>query len=133
MVVRGMILAHSFPVGVTTKAVAFNQDIKALSPSAAFVPDFLLHWLVASRQQILRLVDVANHGTRRLPSDELFELDVPVPPLGEQERICEVIAAIDERFTSEVEFLDQLKATKSALVAALLSGEIRVSPYEASA
>ena len=30
IVIRGMILAHTFPVGVSTTEVAFNQDVKAI-------------------------------------------------------------------------------------------------------
>ena len=44
IVVRGMILAHTFPVALTERDVAFNQDIKALVSNTDYDPEFLLYW-----------------------------------------------------------------------------------------
>ncbi len=66
MVVRRMILAHSFPVALTTAPVTFNQDIKALRPQPNLDPSYMLYWLTAAKDQVLGLVEVANHGTKRL-------------------------------------------------------------------
>lgn len=45
IVVRGMSLARSLPVGITEYPVAFNQDIKAFVPHSAVSGEFLLGWL----------------------------------------------------------------------------------------
>jgi len=37
-----MILAHTFPVGITTREVTINQDMKALLPLYSETRDFLL-------------------------------------------------------------------------------------------
>lgn len=133
MVVRGMILAHSFPVAVTTAPVAFNQDIKALVPHGGFDPLFLLYWLQSRRSQILELAEVSNHGTKRLPTELLFSSGVPAPPLDEQRALVLVFESTDERLDAELSNISQLRHVRSALTSVLLTGELRVTPDEASA
>jgi type I restriction enzyme S subunit len=133
MVVRGMILAHTFPVAVTTGPVAFNQDIKALVPRHDFDSEFLLYWLQQRGQNILTLTDVSNHGTKRLPSELLFASKVPKAPLPEQRSIVEVFRSLDARATAETAWRVGLSETKAALMSVLLTGEVRVTPDEAAA
>jgi type I restriction enzyme S subunit len=121
MVVRGMILAHSFPVAITTSTVAFNQDIKALVVSQSFTPEFLLYWLQATAGDVLKIVDVANHGTKRLPTEMLFALPVPTPPLGEQRKIAAILASVDDAIEATQAVLDQLAVVKRAMMADLLT------------
>ncbi|MDF0650577.1 MAG: restriction endonuclease subunit S [Nitrospira sp.] len=49
IVVRGMILAHSFPVVLGLKDFAFNQDIKAIQPGNHLSNRFLAYWFVGHR------------------------------------------------------------------------------------
>ena len=133
MVVRGMILAHTFPVAVTIGPVAFNQDIKALVPGHDFEPEFVLSWLQHRAREILSLTDVSNHGTKRLPSERLFDSKVPRPSLDEQRAIIDVFKALDERAETEEAWCEQLRSVKSALMSVLLTGEVRVKPDEDAA
>jgi type I restriction enzyme S subunit len=121
MVVRGMILAHTFPVAVTTAPVTFNQDIKALVPGAGWSSEFLLHWLQFMAPEVLRLVDVANHGTKRLPSERLFALSLPQPPLWEQKKIAAILASLDEAIEATQSVINQLQVVKRAMMAELLT------------
>jgi type I restriction enzyme, S subunit len=126
MVVRGMILAHTFPVAVTVGPVAFNQDIKALVPASSFQSEFMLYWLQERESEILNLAEVSNHGTKRLPSELLFDSKVPKPPAEEQAGIVEILRSFDGRLESEQVWLVRLRETKSALMSVLLTGEVRV-------
>lgn len=81
VVVRGMILAHTFPVAILRKPAAINQDMKALIPSAALSTDFLASALWALNRDVLDLVDRSTHDTRKLLTDKLEALPIPVPPL----------------------------------------------------
>jgi type I restriction enzyme S subunit len=121
MVVRGMILAHTFPAALVQHPVAFNQDIKALVPSASFDSEFLLSWLQSKAQDVLRLVDVANHGTKRLPSERLFDLDLVCPPLPEQRKIAAILSSMDDTIEASRTVIDQLQVVKKALMAELLT------------
>ncbi|EGO8722530.1 restriction endonuclease subunit S [Escherichia coli] len=89
-VVRGMILAHTFPVAITKKEVTINQDMKAISTNQLNT-DFLIYLLKANETRVICLVDRSSHGTCKLVSDKLFNLVLPLPPLEEQFRITERI------------------------------------------
>jgi type I restriction enzyme S subunit len=121
MVVRGMILAHTFPVALTTAPVTFNQDIKALVPAPGWSAEFLLYWLQNSAPEILRLVDVANHGTKRLPSERLLGLTLSCPPLGEQRKIAAILSSVDDAIEGTQAVIDQLQVVKKAMMAELLT------------
>ncbi len=92
IVVRGMILAHTFPVARTLVPAAFNQDIKALVVSSSYRPKYIQYWFEHSAERYLQLVSASSHGTKRLESDKLFSLSVPEISLDEQD---EFIARID--------------------------------------
>ncbi|MFM9958950.1 MAG: restriction endonuclease subunit S, partial [Phycisphaerales bacterium] len=93
MVVRGMILAHSFPTALTTVKVTVNQDMKALVPFRKDIGPFLLLATKGLKREFLDLVARSTHGTCKLPSENLLSLPIPVPPIAEQHRI---VARVDE-------------------------------------
>jgi type I restriction enzyme, S subunit len=87
MVVRGMILSHSFPTALTAAPLAINQDMKAIVPFRADLGRFLLLLTKGLKPEVLRLVLRSTHGTCKLLTDDLFSLPIPIPPLAEQSRI----------------------------------------------
>jgi type I restriction enzyme S subunit len=66
MVVRGMILAHSFPTALTATPLAINQDMKAIVPFRADLGRFLLPLTKGLKPEVLRLVLRCTHGTCKL-------------------------------------------------------------------
>ena len=128
VVVRGMILAHTFPVALTLTDVAFNQDIKALVPNEHFAPEFLLYWLDGQQKRVISLVDSSSHGTKRLPTSKLFAELVPCPQLDEQENIAQLLRSHDLYGTSVTVAKEGMITVKSALTSVLLTGELRVTP-----
>jgi type I restriction enzyme S subunit len=93
IVVRGMILAHTFPVARTLVPAAFNQDMKALVVSDEYRPKYIQYWFEYAAPRYLRLVSESSHGTKRLESDKLFSLEVPKLDLDEQD---DFIAQVDD-------------------------------------
>lgn len=93
MVLRGMILAHSFPVAITEREVAVNQDMRALVFADPNLAPFVLRACQASRARVLTRVERSSHGTCRLDSGVAESLPIPLPPLAEQRRI---IARLDQ-------------------------------------
>lgn len=107
-VVRGMILAHTFPVAISKKEVTINQDMKAISTDL-YHPDFLIKMMQACSIRVLSLVDRSSHGTCKLVSDKLFSLVLPLPPLKEQLRISSEV----DSFINNCEKLKKIiKATQ---------------------
>jgi type I restriction enzyme S subunit len=95
IVVRGMILIHSFPVALTTCEVTINQDMKAL-----LIPDeikeYVFLYLRAMKHVFVGLVDRSSHGTCKLISEKLWAVSVMIPPKKEQTRI---VAKVNELMT----------------------------------
>lgn len=123
MVVRGMILAHSFPVAISGREVTINQDMKALVPPKEISP-YLLLYLQAKKPELVKLVDRSSHGTCKLISEKLWSHLVYLPPIEEQHRI---VAKVDELMA----LCDQLKAhlsdageTRTQLAEAVVEGAL---------
>ena len=106
-VVRGMILAHSFPVAVTRVPVAVNQDMKAVVLQNADMADYVLRMLKGMKPKMLRRVRRSSHGTCRIERSDYKDFLVPVPPLVEQHRI---VAKVDELMA----LCDRLEASLAA-------------------
>lgn len=95
IVIRGMILAHSFPLGITTRDVAFNQDMKALVPSETHSVEYVFHWFRWAKDKILSCISDSSHGTKRLAMEDLFAMKIPTPSRKEQARFVESIQALE--------------------------------------
>jgi type I restriction enzyme S subunit len=133
-VVRGMILARSFPVARAERAVAFNQDIKALVPREGVDSNFLLYWFGANEARFLSATNEATHGTKRIPSEALFAMEVLLPELSEQIAIATVLSDMDAELAALEARRAKTQALKQAMMQALLTGRIRlVSPEPAYA
>jgi len=110
MVVRGMILAHSFPTAITTVPVTINQDMKAVQPFRTDIASMLLLLTKGLKPEVLRLVQHSTHGTCKLLTDELFALPIPFPPLPEQHRI---VAKVNELMALCDQLESQLNTSQS--------------------
>jgi type I restriction enzyme S subunit len=95
IVVRGMILAHSFPVAINKVDIAINQDMKAIFPSANYESEYLLSCLKIMKGWILQYISTAAHGTKKLNSDSLEKIILPCPPLKNQKEFVEISAKIN--------------------------------------
>lgn len=105
IVVRGMILARDVPLAITRARVAINQDMKALMlTDDRLTPLFLFAVLKALAARLLREVTTAAHGTKKLETNRLESLPIPLPS---GERIA--------RFTAVYEALSVIDRKRSAL------------------
>ena len=91
-----MILAEEFPVAITKRPVAFNQDLKAVKCADFVETEFIYYWLKATSHEILGRVDEAAHGTKRIQTDRLLSLPIRVPSLKVQRNIASILSAYDD-------------------------------------
>ncbi len=117
VVVRGMILAHSFPVARNSVPVTINQDMKALRPISDVLPEYLPWLLRGVKPIVLSLTEQSAHGTLALRTDKFFGEPLPIPPQDEQVQIMAFLTTelprIDDllRHTSEeIKLLKELRA-----------------------
>lgn len=92
ILVRGMTLHKDLPLAITTRELAFNQDIKALTTCKEVLPMFLMVYLSSQKHKILQLVDSAGHGTGRLDTELLKSFPINYPTIFEQKQIVGVLA-----------------------------------------
>jgi type I restriction enzyme, S subunit len=116
VVVRGMILANTFPSAVLRRPAAINQDMKALVPQAHLLPEFLCSMLWAQNARFLQLVEKSTHDTRRLDTDKLLDAQMPVPPIPEQRRVVTELEGLEARMVT----LKRLQSGTAAELNALL-------------
>jgi len=121
VVVRGMILAHTLPVAVTTGPLAINQDIKALVCGPRVLPEFLHAVLVGQAEWLLSLTNSSAHGTKKLETEVLQRFEVPCPPLEVQKRIVATMRAraadLDELTAAKQRALDLLDEKRKVIIA----------------
>lgn len=131
IVVRGMILAHSFPVAITTMPVTINQDMKALRFRHDVDPVFMA-WLFegVGKAFLGAAVEEAAHGTRAIRMDQWRSVVAPVPPTSEQRAIAAFLdretARIDVLIAEVNEAIERLKEYRTALISAAVTGKIDV-------
>ena len=127
IVIRGMILAHTFPVGVSTTEVAFNQDVKAIVPNPRLMGRYLAYWLSSHSHQFLKLATTATHGTKRFDMDELQAALVAVPLPNEQKHIVRIFDEQQSVIERLQDLTAKLQAEKRGLMNDLLTGGRRVT------
>ncbi|WP_284603688.1 restriction endonuclease subunit S [Dickeya dadantii] len=114
-VVRGMSLKSEFRLGITTRPVTFNQDLKALVPNSDVDAVYLAYAIRAKTIEILQYVGEAGHGTGVLPTDRMQSLRIAIPPISEQKRIARVAQAIDYKIDLNRRINQTLEAIAQAI------------------
>ena len=123
IVVRGMILAHTFPVALTGREVTFNQDMKGIIPNSDFSAEFVFHWFKDNSTRILQATEESTHGTKRLATDVLYGMQIPKPSPVKQEMAVTAfetfrtkLAEISEHIASSQQMLRSLRNAKVGAV-----------------
>jgi type I restriction enzyme S subunit len=128
VVVRGMILARTFPVSEAMVPMAINQDLKALITKRGFHSGYLANLLRGLATETLSRLEEAGHGTKALRMENWVSIQLPIPPIDEQQQILDFI----ERETTRLDLLVSksehsialLKERRSALITAAVTGQI---------
>lgn len=130
IVVRGMILIHSFPTAINIRPVTINQDMKALRCRKAMNPYYLRDYFRGIALHVISLADTATHGTRKLETEILGRLEICVPPLDEQQKIVSYIKKSTTRIENIIDAtertIDLLKERRAALITAAVTGQIPI-------
>ena len=129
-VVRGMILAHSFPVALVNTPSTINQDMKALKLEKNIDPNYFTYFLEGLKEYVLSLVDDASHGTKKIRTELWRTVRLFLPPYQEQLRIAAILDQETDRYEKLIEkirvSIDFLREYRDALVTAAVTGQIDV-------
>jgi type I restriction enzyme S subunit len=130
IVVRGMILARDIPIAMAISPMAFNQDIKAIQPHTSITASYLLYALLSSKEQLRTHIGLAGHGTRRIGTESIEQLILPVPSLEEQVAIAIVLDKIQAAIDGQQTIIDRTIELKSALIAKIFTEGLRDEPLK---
>lgn len=130
LVVRGMILARTIPIAVTTAPVTVNQDMKALIPISPMNAEFLGLAMLGAQEPLAALIDEAGHGTKRFPTERWREVELPAPPPEEQAAIVAYLRDMSGRTQSvidrELAEIHLLREYRTRLIADVVTGKLDV-------
>lgn len=94
-----------------------------------FNPQKAIYWFYFYYlQKIKNFLENLSKGStfKAITKDDLENLDVPVPPLSEQEIIAEILYTVDEYIRMLEARLERLEHVKKWLMDVLLTGKVRV-------
>lgn len=131
VVVRGMILAHTLPVAITTVPVTINQDMKAVSVREKLTTRYFAYWLEGVGHSLREvLVEEAAHGTKAIRMDRWRVTPIQIPPIHEQNAIAVFLDGETARIDSLIEKVQvavaRLRELRGALISAAITGKIDV-------
>ena len=115
LLVRGSELHKRIPVGITTRPVAFNQDVKALVAKDSVLPEFVLYWFLANEPMLLSKVEFTGIGAGKLDTALMMGLPFALPPLGEQRAIAHILGTLDDKIELNRRMNETLEGIARAL------------------
>lgn len=125
VVVRGMILARTFPAAVLQAPATINQDMKALIPDARLLPEYLCAVLWAWNPRVLEMVDRSGHDTRKLNTDKLLSFEIPVPSILLQKRVIAELDALQAKMNAVKAFQAETATELDAILPAILDAAFK--------
>lgn len=129
LLVRGSMLWNCIPIGIATRKLAFNQDVKGISVKNNITNQFLLYWFKTNEHFIKNMVVGTGIGAGKLDTQELNNIKILLPPLAEQEKIVEILSCWDEGIEKLSALIEKKKIQKKALMQQLLTGKHRLKGF----
>jgi type I restriction enzyme S subunit len=126
VVTRSGILRKHLPVAMTTRPMAINQDIKAISPLGPVSSEYLLHTLTYHGDEILGRCLKSGTTVESIEFSWFKSFTIPLPPKQEQTVIAEVLTDMDVGISELESKLTKARQLKQGMMQELLTGRIRL-------
>lgn len=108
-----------------------NQSIAAIFPSDFHNSDFLYH-VMDNKYQELRELSDGGGGRGGLNLKILNDIQIPLPPLPEQQRIAKALSDVDALISTTEKLLQKKKNIKQGTMQELLTGKKRLPGFAKS-
>lgn len=125
ILVRGSMLFNKIPIGIASKDVAFNQDVKSIEVVNYSTSKYILYWFISHEPIILNMVTGTGIGAGKLDLKDLKSLTVNLPTLPEQSKIATFLTAVDDKLNQLKKKKSLLKQYKKGVMQNLFSQELR--------
>jgi type I restriction enzyme S subunit len=93
VVARSGVLAHTLPVGIVQQTSAFNQDVRAIVPSAEYDSEYIALFLKSLESKVLKDGVKIGATVHSLVSGYIENLKIPKIPLSDQRQITAKLKA----------------------------------------
>jgi type I restriction enzyme S subunit len=130
ILVRGSMLFKKIPVGIATRDVAFNQDVKSITITTKSTSKFILYWFKSSENELLNMVVGTGIGAGKLELSDLKRMRLFLPTLPEQQKIADFLTAVDDKINQLTRKKTLLEQYKKGVMQKILSQEIRFPEFE---
>jgi type I restriction enzyme S subunit len=118
------------------KAVLYKGDLGICNSNAAIakidinntiaLPEYIVY-VLNSQQLKHRFMKKIISLLPRINLTDIYNFDIPLPPLSEQNQNIEVLNSHEQRIKTEEAYLEKLKLQKKGLMHDLLTGKVRVN------
>lgn len=115
MLVRGSGLYNHRYICIVKNPVAFNQDIKCIEATDKIQPEFLYYLLKGNDAKLLSLLESTGIGAGKFDVKRLQQMLVNIPPLSEQEKIVDILSAIDSKIQLNNKINENLEQQAQAI------------------
>ncbi|MDI3519099.1 MAG: type restriction enzyme subunit [Caldanaerobacter sp.] len=114
-------------IAITKTICTTNQQINSIVPNSnIFNSEALFYFIVLYSQKPLK----QEAGLQAVPivnKNRFSRIQIPLPPLHEQQRIASILSQIDEVIEKEQAYKEKLERIKKGLMEDLLTGKVRVN------
>lgn len=126
ILVRGSMLFNKIPIGIVSRDVAFNQDVKSIVvDKCSSSSEYILNWFIANELKIFNMVTATGIGAGKLDLHDLKNLEIILPTLPEQKRIASFFTVLDQKITKLKQKKSLLEQYKKGVMQKLFSQELR--------
>ena len=104
-------------------------DIIILTPTKdynSFVLSYILNSDIGGKQ---RYKYAQGHSVVHIYPDTLKKIQIPIPPLAEQQKIAEILSSWDKAIELQTSIIDKLTLRKKGLMQQLLTGKKRLKGF----
>jgi len=130
LLVRGSMLFNTIPVGIATRDVAFNQDVKSITITTKSTSKFILCWFKASENELLNMVVGTGIGAGKLEFSDLKGMRLFLPTLPEQQKIADFLTAVDDKINRLTRRKTLLEQYKKGVMQKIFAREIRFPGFD---
>ncbi len=114
-------------VGMTTSICTTNQQINSIVPDTDICNPDALFYLVLFYSQTPLKQEAGLQAVPIVNKSRFSRIQIPLPPLPEQQRIASILSQVDEVIEKEQKYKEKLERIKRGLMEDLLTGRIRVN------
>jgi type I restriction enzyme S subunit len=125
ILVRGSMLFNKIPIGIVSKDVAFNQDVKSIVVNDYSTSEYILNWFIAFEPKILNMVTGTGIGAGKLDLLDLKALEIKIPFRHEQQKIASFFSLIHERIQTQSKIIEESKILKATLSKKIFTQQLR--------